>query len=197
MCTDHVNSTSTLSTTVYTMPLFFLLIFPDFIIIFMFITILGNMHRLCKLYPNIVNNSLQCVYSFSLDFSDFLVIFPFIAILGNAHRPCKQYTNILDNGLHLPLPFFLLFFSWFSAYIYINYYVRKCMPCKLYLNIINNATSCLSFVFLLFFSPDFLVIFVLITILWNVHRSCKQYPNILTTTPIQWRLKEMRPPWMA
>ena len=45
----------------------------------------------------------------------------------------------------------------------------------------NKYTSCLLF-FLIF--PDFLIIFALITILGNVHRPCKQYPNIITTIPI-------------
>ena len=68
MCTDHVNSTPTLSTTVYIMSILFLLSFPDFLIIFVFITIFGNVHRPCKQYPSIANNSLHHVYSSSPEF---------------------------------------------------------------------------------------------------------------------------------
>ena len=60
MCTDHVNSTPTLSTIFYSMPLLFLPIFPDFLLIFVLITILGNAHRPSKQYVNIVINSLHC-----------------------------------------------------------------------------------------------------------------------------------------
>ena len=43
MCTDHVNCTSTLSTTLHHVSPFF----PDFLIIFTLLTILGNAHRPC------------------------------------------------------------------------------------------------------------------------------------------------------
>ena len=69
MRTDHVNNSPTLSTCVYIMPLLFLLILPDFLIIFVLITIFGNVHRPCKQYSNIVDNSLHHVYSFSPEFS--------------------------------------------------------------------------------------------------------------------------------
>ena len=48
MCTDHVNSTSTLLTTVYIMSILFFLSFSDFLLIFLLITILGNVHAPCK-----------------------------------------------------------------------------------------------------------------------------------------------------
>ena len=74
---------------------------------------IGNAHRPCKQYPNIVDNSLHHVYSFFLIFLHFLLIFLLITILGNAHTACKQCTNIVNNGLHLSLYFFLIFSDFF------------------------------------------------------------------------------------
>ena len=104
MCTDHVNSTPILSTTVYIMSFLFFSFFPDVLAIFMLITTLGNVHRPYKQYPNIVTNSLHHVFSF---FPDFLTIFTSITILGNAHRPGKQLSNITTPSL-----FFFLIFSY-------------------------------------------------------------------------------------
>ena len=58
MCTDHVSNASTLSQRVYIMSIFFLLIFPDFLAIFAWITILGNVRRPCRQCINIVESSL-------------------------------------------------------------------------------------------------------------------------------------------
>ncbi|KIJ91272.1 hypothetical protein K443DRAFT_115240, partial [Laccaria amethystina LaAM-08-1] len=60
VCTGHVNSAPTLSTTVYNIPY--------------------------KHYSNIVSNSVHYVASF---FPDFLAIFALITISGNVHRPCR------------------------------------------------------------------------------------------------------------
>ena len=152
MRTDHVNTTPTLSTTVYIMSILFLpfppwfssyvcinchirkcaqttwtvhqhcqqqclsvysfsLFFPpNFVTIFVLITIFGNAHRPCKHYSNIVHNSLHHVYSFFLFFfSDFLVIFALLTIFGNVHRPCKQYP-ILSTTVYIMS---VLFFSFF------------------------------------------------------------------------------------
>ena len=50
--------------------------FPDVLGIFASITILGNMHRPCKQYLNLVNNSLHHVYSFfSWVFLNFFLFF--------------------------------------------------------------------------------------------------------------------------
>jgi hypothetical protein len=54
MCTDHVNSTPTFSTTVHISV--FSPFFSDFLAIFGEITIFGNVHRPCKQYPNIITN---------------------------------------------------------------------------------------------------------------------------------------------
>ena len=113
MCTDHVNSTPILSTMVYIMSFLFFSFFPDFLAIFTSITTLGNVHRPCKQYPNIVTNSLHHVFSFFPFFPDFLAIFTSITILGNAHRPCKQLSNITTPSL---------LFSWFLSYFFhLNY----------------------------------------------------------------------------
>ena len=156
MRTDHVNTTPTLSTTVYIMSILFLpfspwvssyvcinchirkcaqttspvhqhcqqqylrvyssLFFPDFVTIFVVITIFGNAHRPCEHYSNIVHNSLHHVYSFFLFFSDFLAIFALLTIFGNVHRPCKQYPNIVNNSLHHVCSFFLFFSLFFLIF---------------------------------------------------------------------------------
>ena len=104
MCTDHVNSTPTLLTTVY-MSILFLLSFPNFLVIFLVITILGNAHRPCKLYLNIINKYTWCLSSFSWFFPDSLIIFALITILGSAHRPCKQHPKIITT---IPIFFLIL-----------------------------------------------------------------------------------------
>ena len=71
--------------------------FPDVLVIFALITILGNAHRPCEQYPNIVSNCLQHPYSFLPIIPDFLIRFTLLTILGNAHRPCKLYLNIINN----------------------------------------------------------------------------------------------------
>ena len=106
MCTDHVNTTSSLSTTVSIMSNLFFLIFWLYL------------HQLpyWEIHTENVNNASALskrVYIMSilslLIFSDFLIISAKITILGNAHRPCKQYTKIVDNDLHLSIHFFLIF----------------------------------------------------------------------------------------
>ena len=93
---------------------FFPLIFPHVLGIFTLITILGNVHRLCKHYPNIVNNNICHVYSFFLKFPNFLAIFSLIPIFRNAHRPCNQCHTIITNSKHHPyfLSILLLFCMW-------------------------------------------------------------------------------------
>ncbi|KIJ99814.1 hypothetical protein K443DRAFT_101506 [Laccaria amethystina LaAM-08-1] len=66
---NHVNTTPKLSTIVYIRFISFFSFFPDFLTIFALLTIFGNVHRPCKQYPNIVNNSVHHVYSFFLLFS--------------------------------------------------------------------------------------------------------------------------------
>ena len=66
---DRFPNASTLLKRVYIMSILFLLIFSDFLIIFAWITILGNVHRLCKQYTNIVDNSLCHATPFFLIFS--------------------------------------------------------------------------------------------------------------------------------
>ena len=114
MRTDHVNTTPTLSITVYIMSILFFSFISDFLAIFALLTIFGNVHRPCKQQPNIVNNSLHHVCSFFLFFfPNFLARFTPITILGHAHRPCKQLSNITTPSL---------FFSWFLSYFFhLNY----------------------------------------------------------------------------
>ena len=53
MCTDHVNSTPTLSTTVYIMSILCFLFFPHFLAIFTLIITFRNACRPCKQLSNI------------------------------------------------------------------------------------------------------------------------------------------------
>ena len=125
MHTDHVDSTSTLSTTVYIISIPFILSFPDFLVIVLLITILGNVHIPCKWCTNIVDNDLQLSLRFFLIFSDFLSIFTWITILENAHRPCTHCISTWSTSTHHVSSFFLTF-CWFSHNLCINYYIRKC-----------------------------------------------------------------------
>ena len=68
--------------------------FSDFSAIFTLIATLGNAHRPCKLYLNMINNSASCLSFFSWFFLIFLIIFTLLTILGNAHRPCLH--SLLD-----------------------------------------------------------------------------------------------------
>ncbi|KIK05252.1 hypothetical protein K443DRAFT_91525 [Laccaria amethystina LaAM-08-1] len=56
---NQVDTTPTLSTIVYIMFLFLFLFFPKFLAIFALLTIFGNVHRPCKHYSKIVNNSVH------------------------------------------------------------------------------------------------------------------------------------------
>ena len=110
MHTGYVNSTPTVSTIAYIMSILFLLSFPDFLVIFLLITILRNLNRPCKLYLNIINMYTLCLSFFSWFFPEFLIIFVLITILGSVHRPCKQYPNIITT-----IPIFCLFYYYFSC----------------------------------------------------------------------------------
>ena len=96
MRTDHVNTTPTLSTTVYIMSILFFSVFSDF---------LANLHYLpylemCTDHVNSTPILSTTVYIISvLFFPDFLAIFILITILGNMHRPCKQLSNITTPSL--------------------------------------------------------------------------------------------------
>ena len=61
------------------------------------VTIFGNVHRPCRHYFIIVNNSLYHASSF---FPHFLALFTSVNILGNAHRLCKQCINIIKKSLN-------------------------------------------------------------------------------------------------
>lgn len=122
MCTDHINTTPTLSTTVDLMFLLFFPFFPDFLAIFALITIFGNVHRPCKHYSKIVNKD---ALNFFLFFLDFLTIFALLTIFGNVHWPCKRYPYIVNNSLRHVYSF-CLHLSWFSGYICIDYHIWKC-----------------------------------------------------------------------
>ena len=93
----QVDHTSTLPTTLHHVSPFFPDFFSDYLIRFTLLTILGNVHRPCKLYLNILNNSTSCLSFFPAFIPDFLIIFTLITILGDAHRPHKYYPIITTN----------------------------------------------------------------------------------------------------
>ena len=108
----------------------------------------GNAHRLCKHYPNIVNNSLHHIDSFFLLFcSDFLDIFPLLTIFENVHRPCKQYPNIVNNSLHHVCSFFPEFLTIFTSITILGNAHR---PCKQF----SNMTTPSLFFSYFFFSSE-------------------------------------------
>ena len=88
----------------------FFLIFPDFLSIFTLIAILGNVHRWCTLYLNIINKYTSCLPSLCWLFADFFNIFALITILGSVHRPCKQYPKI-NTTIHISFWFYHYFSS--------------------------------------------------------------------------------------
>ena len=152
MCTDHVNSTPTLLTTAYIMSILFLLIFPDFLVIFLLIAMLGNVHTACKQCTNIVNNDLHLSLYFFLIFPDFLSIFTVITILGNAHRPCKLHLNIINKYTSCLPCFSWLFADFIIIFALITILGSAHRPSKQYSNI--NTTIHIFFWFYHYFSNE-------------------------------------------
>ena len=180
MRTDHVNTTPTLSTTVYIMSILFLP-FPPWVSSYVCI----NCHiRKCAQTTWPVHQHCQQQYLSvycSLFFADFVTIFVVITIFENAHRPCKHYSNIVHNSLHHVYSFFSLFFLIFWLYLHYLPYLEMCTDHVNSTPILSTMVYIMSFLFFSFF-PDFLAIFASITTLGNVHRPCKQYPNIVTNS---------------
>ena len=96
MCTDHVNSTPMLSTTVYIMSILFF--FPDFLAIFTLITIFENAHRLCKRLSTITTPSLFFFLIFFLFFHLKLQNLPYLAIFSVIPVTGFQCHSILVNS---------------------------------------------------------------------------------------------------
>ena len=172
MCTDHVDSTLTLSTTVYTMPILFLLIFPDVLTIFISITIFGNVHRPCQEYPTLSITVSSFFFWFFFKFSGYICI--------NYHiRKCTQtmptVSHIVNNSLFF---FFLIFPDFLAIFALITILGNAHRPCKHYPSIVNNSICHVYSVSPIF--PNFLAIFALITIFSNAHRPCSQCPNTIT-----------------
>ena len=151
-CAQTMYTTPTLSTTVYIMSILFLLSFPDFLVIFLLITILENVHIACKQWSTSVS-------SFSSNFpwfSEYIYITCHI-------RKCTQtmetvplhYTVALERNVpphganpfevwrlshpwghisfkrhckqvHIMSLLFFLTLYLFSHYVCINYYIRQC-----------------------------------------------------------------------
>ena len=106
MCTDHVSTATTLPITVYVMSI---LLFPFFLIFWLYFPILGNAQRPCEQYPNIVSNSW---YNTFLSF--LCVIFGYIVpvtIFGDAHRHL--------NGTLMLLTWSILYTFCFSVILWL------------------------------------------------------------------------------
>ena len=129
-------------------------------------------------HQNSTSTVSRTVYIMSIFFPDFMAILASIAILGSAHRPCNQYPYIVINSLHDVSSFspdFLIIFASITILGNVNGVCKQCF------NIINNNLHHVSLFFPVFFSSVFLII---INILENSHRPCKQYHNIITTISI-------------
>ena len=111
MGTDHVNTTPTLSITVYIMSILFFSFF--FWFLWLYLHYLPYL-EMCTDHVNSTPILSTKVYIMSVlffsFFPDFLAIFTSITILGNAHRPCKRLGNITTPSL-----FFSWIFSIFST----------------------------------------------------------------------------------
>ncbi|KIJ94778.1 hypothetical protein K443DRAFT_72344, partial [Laccaria amethystina LaAM-08-1] len=90
MCTDHVNTTPTFSTSVYIM----------FLLFFSFLPCKHYSNIFNISYPNIINTFCIMSILFVSIFPDFPALFVLITIFGNVHRPCKYHSNIVNNSVH-------------------------------------------------------------------------------------------------
>ena len=105
--TDHVNTTQTLSITVYIMSILFFLIFWLYLHYLPYLEMCTDHVASTPILSTTVYIMSVLFFSF---FRNFLAIFTSITILGNAHRPCKQLSNITTPSLFFFLKFFLFFF---------------------------------------------------------------------------------------
>ena len=136
MCTDHMNSAPSLSTTVSKCLFFLFFILPDFVTIFALITIFGNAHRPCKHYSNIVDNSLHHIYSFFLFFFGFFWLYlhylPYLEM-------CTDHVNstpTLSTTVHIMSVLFFSFFpSFLAIFTSITILGNAHRPCKQLSNI--------------------------------------------------------------
>ena len=111
------------------------------------VTLYGNVHRPCRHYFIIVNNSLSHVYSF---FPHFMAIFKSVVILGNAHRPYKQWINIIKGVYIMSILFLLSFPDFLVIFAWITTLGNAHRPCKQYPNIVDNSLH-----YVYSFSPEF------------------------------------------
>ena len=124
MCTDHLNSITTLPKTVYILSIHvFTFFLSDFVAIFASTTTFKKVHRPCKHYSNIVNNSLHHVYFFSLFF--FLIFW----LCFHSLPYLEMYTDHVHSNLSTTVYIMsILFFSFFLTlwlYFCIDYNIEK------------------------------------------------------------------------
>ena len=177
MCTDHVKTTPTLSTTIYIMSILFPCFVSDFVAIFTWITIFGKVHRPHKHYSNIANlifwiffhylpyleictdhvnstpslSTIVYIVSIFSSFSpDFLAIFALLTIFGNAHRPCEQYPNMSTTVQIMSILFFSFSPPIFWLFLHYLPYLEMCTD-----HVNSSATSPHHH----HFFPDFIHIF--------------------------------------
>ena len=147
MFPDHVDTTSSLSTTVSIMSILFSPIFWLYL------------HQLpywemCTDHVSNASTLSKRVYIMSIYFSWFFLIF----LLYLHELPYREMrTDHVNNTLtlltvvYVMLLHFFLIFSWCSGHIYINYHIRNAhRPCKQFPNLVNTCLHHASS-----FSPDF------------------------------------------
>ena len=178
MCTDHVNTTPTLSTTLDIMSILFCLFSPDFLAMFALIAILGNAHRPHEQCTNIANNS---IYVSILFLFFFLTLWLYLHQLPYLEMRTDHVntTPTLFITVYIMSILFSDFFLIFWLYLHYLPYLEMCTDHVNSTPILSTTAYTMPVLFFSFFS-DFLTIFISITILGNAHRPCKQLSNITT-----------------
>ena len=128
----------------------FFLIFYHFLTTFTLITILRNVHKPCKHYPNIVNNSLHHVYSFFPDFSWFS---GYICINYHIEKCAQTMSCYLTIVIYHVYFFFLISPNFLAIFALVTILENAHRPCNQCPNIMPNSLHHP------YFSSDFITIF--------------------------------------
>ena len=151
MCTDHVNTTPTLSTTVYIMSILFLP-FSPWSSSYSYIS--------CHIWkcaqttwtPTLSTTVSKCLCFCSFFSSDFVTIFVLITIFGNAHRPYKLYSNIVNHSLNHVYSFFPFSSLIFWLYLHYSPYLKMCTDHVNSTPILSPMVCVMPVLFFVFFS---------------------------------------------
>ena len=142
MCTDNVNTTSSLSTRDSILSTVFFCLLHGYIYISCHI---GKCKQTSEQCLNIIKKS------YIGSFSDVLVIFALITVSGNVHRPCDSTPNIVSNCLQHAYSFLLIIPDFLIRFSLLTILGNAHRPCKQYTNIVDDG---LHHIFL-FFSDFF------------------------------------------